>query len=68
MNDIETMHIDIDLTPEEYNNLRYLAIGVDTTVNGLLSQFVADLMRSERARGLDECLFAGYWFDSFLKK
>ena len=61
IDDIKTMRIGIDLTPIEYDFLRCLAFSYGTTVNGLLSQFVADLTSSNRSGGSDERQLACDW-------
>lgn len=58
---IKTMRIGIDLTSDEYAKLREIASLYDTNVNGLLSQFIADLTVSDRSGGSDERYLASDW-------
>lgn len=53
------MSISIDITDEEYEALKDIALDYDTTVNRLLSQFIADITCSERSGGSDERDYAG---------
>lgn len=61
MVETKTMRISIDLSGEEYQLLREKAADYSTTVNVLLSQFIADLVYSDRSGGSDECMYASEW-------
>lgn len=55
------MRININITKEEYEYLYITADSHGTTVNGLLSQFIADLTASDRSGGSDERCLASEW-------
>lgn len=61
MVETKTMRIGIDLSGEEYQLLREKAADYGTTVNVLLSQFIADLICSDRSGGSDERMYASEW-------
>lgn len=63
MNDTKTMRISVNLTADEYSELRKIASDCDTSVNRLLSQFIADLTASYRSGGSDERRLASDWLD-----
>lgn len=56
------MRIKVDITREEYEALFNRAKCNDTTVNMILSQFIADLTCSDRSGGSDERMYAEAWF------
>lgn len=61
MKEVKKMRISINLTSDEYNKLKEKAETFHTTVNELLSQFIADLTNSERSGGSDERDRAESW-------
>ena len=61
MTETKTMRISIDLSDEEYLLLKEKASDYDTNINGLLSQFIADLVCSDRSGGSDERMYASDW-------
>lgn len=61
MKEVKKMRISINLTSDEYNKLKEKAETFHTTVNELLSQFIADLTSSERSGGSDERDKAESW-------
>lgn len=63
MNDTKTMRISVNLTADEYSELRKIVSDCDTSVNRLLSQFIADLTYSDRSGGSDERRLASDWLD-----
>lgn len=63
MEELKTKRISIDLTDDEYARLRDFAECHNITVNRLLSQFIADLIVSDRSGGSDERCLASEWFD-----
>lgn len=61
MNELKKRRITVELTDEELFKLRQLSEIRETTVNKLLSQFIADLTYSDRSGGSDERAIADEW-------
>ena len=61
MKEVKKMRISINLTSNEYGKLKEKAKTFHTTVNELLSQFIADLTNSKRSGGSDERDRAESW-------
>lgn len=56
------MRISIDLNKEEYQELKDLAKECNVTVSDIVSNYLHDLLGSDRSNGSDERLFATQYF------
>lgn len=61
MEELKKMRIGINLTDWEYEHLCDIAECYGTTVNCLLSQFIADLTYSDRSCGSDGRCLSNDW-------
>lgn len=62
MKELKKKRITIELTDEEYTNLLMKTNVRRTTVNKLLSQFIADLTYSDRMSGQENYQLLSDWF------
>lgn len=62
MKELKKKRITIELTDEEYTNLLMKTNVRRTTVNKLLSQFIADLTYSDRMNGQENYQLLSDWF------